>query len=86
LELLKQIVPRVTPVAALYQPARPQAPGLLREIDTAGRSFDVGLSAVAVRDRAEIERAVAGFAREPNGGLIIPPSPPIATHRDVVIE
>ena len=34
-------------------------------------SFGVELSPVDVRDAGEIERAVAAFAREPNGGLIV---------------
>jgi putative ABC transport system substrate-binding protein len=43
------------------------------------------VSTAAVRDRAEIERAIAAFAREPNCGLLAPPGPVIATHRAVVI-
>jgi putative ABC transport system substrate-binding protein len=86
MELLKQIAPGVTRVCAIYQPGTPQTAGLLREIGAAARSFDVELSTVAVRDATEIKRAVGVFARQPNSGLIIPPSPLIATHRDMIIE
>ena len=32
------------------------------------------------------ERALAAFAREPNGGLIVTPSPLAATNRDLIIS
>ena len=38
-----------------------------------------------MRDAGEIERAVAAFAREPNGGLIVTASASAAVHRDLII-
>ena len=38
-------------------------------------SFGVELSPIDVRDADEIERAIAAFARDPNGGLIVTASP-----------
>jgi putative tryptophan/tyrosine transport system substrate-binding protein len=40
---------------------------------------------VNVRDAAEIERAVAAFARSPNGGLIVTSSALSALHRELII-
>jgi putative ABC transport system substrate-binding protein len=40
---------------------------------------------VNVRDAGEIERAVAAFARAPNGGLIVPAGAPATRHRDLII-
>src|ERR1700716_868362 len=45
----------------------------------------VELSPVNTRDPAEIERAVAAFAREPNGGLIVAVSSSATVHRDLII-
>jgi putative tryptophan/tyrosine transport system substrate-binding protein len=39
-----------------------------------------------VRDAAEIERALAAFARTSNGGLIVTASPGAAFHRDLIIK
>jgi putative tryptophan/tyrosine transport system substrate-binding protein len=39
---------------------------------------------VDVRDKGEIERAVAAFARSPNVGLISTASPYSAAHRDLI--
>jgi putative ABC transport system substrate-binding protein len=38
-----------------------------------------------MRDAPEIERAVAAFARAPNGGLIVTASPLAQRHRDLIV-
>jgi putative ABC transport system substrate-binding protein len=43
------------------------------------------LSALDVRDAAEIERTVTAFAGEPNGGLIVPLSGLAISHRDLIV-
>ena len=43
------------------------------------------VSAINVRDAGEIERAVAAFARAPNGGLILTASALAVVHRELVI-
>jgi putative ABC transport system substrate-binding protein len=45
----------------------------------------VEVSAVNVRDAAEIERAVAAFARSSNGGLIVTSSALAVVHRKLII-
>jgi putative ABC transport system substrate-binding protein len=75
LELLKQIAPRVTRVALVYDPANSNWPGYLAELEAAAPSLGVQVSGVAVRDAVEIEPAIDAFAREPNGGLVVKASP-----------
>ena len=48
-------------------------------------SLGVEVSPVSVRDAGEIERAIAAFARSPNGGLIVTASASAAVHRDLII-
>jgi putative ABC transport system substrate-binding protein len=43
------------------------------------------VTAAAVRDGADIERAITAFAQEPDGGLIVAPAPPTFDRRDLVI-
>ena len=38
-----------------------------------------------MRDAGEIERAIAAFARAPNGGLIVTAEPSALVHRDLII-
>jgi putative tryptophan/tyrosine transport system substrate-binding protein len=45
----------------------------------------VDVSPVNMRDAAEIERAVAAFARSANGGLILTASALAAVHRELII-
>jgi putative ABC transport system substrate-binding protein len=71
LELLKQIAPRVTRAAVLRNPAIASGSGQLGAIQGAAPSFRMELFPVDVRDAGDIERAVAAFARAPNGGLIV---------------
>jgi putative ABC transport system substrate-binding protein len=47
-------------------------------------SFGVELSAVGVRDAAEIERTVAAFARSSNAGMIVTASTSAVVHRHLM--
>ena len=85
LELLKQIAPSVTRVAVIYDPANPAAAGYLHAIEPAAPSFGAQVSAAAVRDAAEIARAIEAFAAAPNGGLVVLPGAAAAVHRDLII-
>jgi hypothetical protein len=43
---------------------------LTASLQSVAPSFGMGLSPINLREVGEIERAVAAFARSPNGGLI----------------
>ena len=53
-----------------YRRSRPGT-GQFGAIQAVAPSLGVEVSPVDVRDAGEIERAVAAFARAPNGGLIV---------------
>jgi putative ABC transport system substrate-binding protein len=85
LELLKQIAPSVTRVAVLRNAATASGPGQFAAIQAVAPSLGVEANPVNVHDAGEIERAVAAFARAPNGGLIVTASPAAALHRDLIV-
>ena len=85
LELLKQMVPSVTRVAVLRDPAITAGIGLWGAIQSVSPSFGVELRPVDVGDAGEIERALAAFAGSPNGGLILTGSALAIVHRDLII-
>ena len=85
LELLKQIAPSVTRAAVLRDPAIASGIGQFGAIQAVAPSLGVEVSPVNVRDAAEIERAVAAFARSSNGGLIVTASASAIVHRDLII-
>ena len=82
LELLKEIAPRVTRVAFLFNPATaPYAEYYLNPFKAAAASFAVEAIAAPVRDTSELESVIAAQAREPNGGLIVMPDTFMNAHR-----
>jgi putative ABC transport system substrate-binding protein len=85
LELLKEISPRIKRVAVLRDAAIAAGTGQFGAIQSAAPAFGVELNPVNVRDAAEIERAVAAFARLPDGGLIVTGSSLAAVHRDLIV-
>jgi putative ABC transport system substrate-binding protein len=85
LELLKEIAPNVTRVAVVRDPANPSGIGQFGVIQAMAPSLRVEVSPVNVGDTGEIERAVAAFARSPNGGLIATASPRAIHHRELII-
>jgi putative ABC transport system substrate-binding protein len=85
LELLNEIAPRVTRAAVLRDPSITAGIGQFAAIQGASSPFRVELSPIDVRDAAEIESAVAAFARESNGGLIVTASSATALRRKLII-
>jgi putative ABC transport system substrate-binding protein len=85
LELLKEIAPGLTRVAVLRNAATPSGPGQFGVIQAVAPSLRVEVNPVNVRDAGEIERAVAAFARAPNGGLIVTASPLAERLRDLIV-
>jgi len=86
LELLKQIAPSVTRVAVLRNAATASGPGQFAAIQAVAPSRGMEANPVNVSDAGEIERAVAAFARAPNGGLIVTASPAAVLHRELIIS
>ena len=76
LQLLKDIAPRTTRVAVVQTEATQTARqgSDFASVAEAAKLLAITPVALLVRDdAADIERAIAGFAQEPNGGLITPP-------------
>jgi putative ABC transport system substrate-binding protein len=83
LELLKEVAPQTTRVAVLRDPTIPGGVGQFAAIQTVA-PIGLELSAIDLRDTAEIEQAVAAFARDANGGLIVTASVFGASYPDVI--
>ena len=85
LELLRELAPAVTRVGVLRDSTNAAGIGQWAGIQTAAEPIGVELAPLAIRDAAEIDRTVAVFAREPNGGLIVPLSSGATIHRHKII-
>jgi putative tryptophan/tyrosine transport system substrate-binding protein len=87
LELLKELAPNVKRAAILRDPALAAGIGQFAAIQAlASPSLGMELTPIDVRDPAELKRAIAAFAREQNGGLIITASQSAVTHRNLIIS
>ena len=87
LELLKELAPNVTRVAVLRDPAETAGIGQFAAIQAmAPPTLGLELSPIDARFPAEIERGIAAFAIEPNGGLIVTASPQAVMQRDAIIS
>jgi putative ABC transport system substrate-binding protein len=85
LELLKQIAPGVMRVAVFRDTSIPSGNALFGVIQAMAQALKVEVTPVNMRDADEIERAVATFARSPNGGLIVTGSAPAYNYSDLII-
>jgi putative ABC transport system substrate-binding protein len=83
--LLKEVAPGLTRAAVLYELANSSGLPQFVAIQTAAPSLRVELTPIMLRDTGEMERAVAAFARTPNGGLIVTRLTETIVHRDLII-
>jgi putative ABC transport system substrate-binding protein len=86
LQLLKEIAPRVTRVAVIFNPDTALfAPLFNREIEASAPSLGITVTLAPVHDDSGIEEAIAAQAMEPGGGVVALPDSFNVTHRDVII-
>jgi ABC-type uncharacterized transport system substrate-binding protein len=86
LEALKLVAPAVTRVALLFDPdVAPFAPMFWQPVKDAAPAFDVMPMQLPVRDVAQIDGAIAKFAADGNGGLMVLPDVNTIYHRDRII-
>jgi putative tryptophan/tyrosine transport system substrate-binding protein len=75
LQVLNEIAPGVRRVAFVHSPDISAHLAFIRTAETASTPMGTTVTPVGVHNAAEIESALRAFAREPNGGLIVAPSP-----------
>jgi len=84
--LLKDIAPRVTRVACMFNPQRgPYSVGISHFAQEAAQGLGVQYVAAPVFEPTQIESAITTLAHEPNRGLIISPDAFTVTHRQQII-
>jgi putative ABC transport system substrate-binding protein len=84
LAMLKEIAPRVTRAALVINPKTSSFAHYLREAEAMASSLAIELVPNPVENAADIERAIESLAREPNGGLVLPPDSTTVVHRDLI--
>jgi putative tryptophan/tyrosine transport system substrate-binding protein len=85
LELLKEIAPGVTRAAVLRDASAASGIGQFAAIQAVA-PVGIELSAIGMRDTNEVEQAIAAFARDPNGGLVVTASALGANHPELIAK
>ena len=81
-ELLKEVAPRISRVAFLFNPATaPYAESYLSPFKRAAASLAVEAIAAPVRNTSELESVIAAQARTRNSGLVVMTDSFLVTHR-----
>jgi putative ABC transport system substrate-binding protein len=86
LQLLKEVAPNISRVAAVYTPEGPASLATLRVIENLAASLNVQPISFPAQSPAEIERSIDAFAREPNGALITLGGPATSSNRALIIS
>jgi putative ABC transport system substrate-binding protein len=86
LELLREVAPGVRRVGMLREPLNPAGIGQWAALQVATEPAGIEVSTLSIRSAEEIERGIAAFAREPNGGLVIAVGANTTIHRRTIIE
>jgi putative ABC transport system substrate-binding protein len=86
LGILKETAPRLIRIAFIMHREHPSLAGYRSSLAIDASSLGVELTVVAAGSAAEIESAIAAFAREPNGGMLLPPDQFNIVHRELIIE
>ena len=86
LELLKEVVPRVSRVAVLASPAHPGEQRELMETQSAARALGTTLQYHQVRASADVDRALDAIIKENTNALLAFPDPVTMRHRKQIAE
>src|SRR2546430_2511174 len=86
LELLREVLPKASRVAVLWNPANPSNALQLREAQDAARALGVRLQPLEVRDPTEFEKAFAAMTRERAGALLVLSDSTLLTQRERIAD
>jgi putative ABC transport system substrate-binding protein len=85
LGVLKEIAPDMRRVAVLFGSDSVATVAMLQAAQTVAPSLDIQVTAVDVHGGVEIERAIATFASQRDGGLIVTSHPNLPANRGSII-
>jgi len=85
LEVLKELTPGTIRVGAIFDERLTDQTGMWRALQAVAPMIGTEVQHLTVRTPAEIEHAIATFARDPNGGLIVFANRITIAHRENII-
>ncbi len=85
LELLKEIIPRLSRVAILGTSTVPQYANVVKEIDLAAKAVDVKVQELDVLNASDIENAFGAASKALAGAVLVIGSPILNSHRTQIV-
>ena len=85
LELLKEIIPRLSRVAILGTSTVPQYANLVKEIDLAAKAVEVNVQELDVLNASDIENAFGAASKELADAVLVMGSPILNSHRAQIV-
>jgi len=86
LELLKEVVPKVSRVAILWNPANPTNPLQVKDTQAAAPALGMTVYAVEVKGVDDFERAFTAMKRDGVGAFLVSGDPLFASQRERIME
>ena len=86
LEILKEVVPRVSRVAALASPLHPGEQREFRETQSTARALGITLQYSQVKDTADVEAALNTIGKDNANALLVFADPVTNGHREQIAE
>ncbi len=86
-QLLKEIAPRVTRVAMLFDPdTAPQTDYYRGALESASSTLGILTEAAPFHGAVDIEAIITALGRGPEAGLVVMPGNSVQTHRETIIS
>ena len=86
LEMLKEVMPKVSRVAVLWNPDNPGNPPQMKAAEVAAQRLKIRLQSVQVRNPADFERAFAAMGREGAEALVVLVDVMLVDHRTEIAD
>ncbi len=86
LELLKEVVPRLSRVAVLWNPKQPGQAVAYKESQVAAQTLKLTLISMEARNREELERVLSGTAKKQAEAIFELPDPVIFLNRELIAQ
>jgi putative ABC transport system substrate-binding protein len=87
LQLLKDVSPGVARVMPMINPDnRPRWNGYTAAFEKYAPAFSIKAQMAGIHNEADIEREIAEFAEQPNGGLVVLPDATTSVHSKLIIS
>jgi ABC-type uncharacterized transport system substrate-binding protein len=85
LQLLKEVVPKASRIATVFNPANPVYGPMLKDIETLGRSINVHVTRLGIQGPGDVEAAFDMAMRERIDGLVVLRDFVLITYRDQLV-